>query len=237
MFFKRLFEEEDTSQPIEGPKGEKGEKGDKGPKGDPGPKGERGDPGPKGEKGEKGDKGPKGDPGPKGEPGPKGDKGPKGDPGPKGERGPAGKAAASAVQVLSAYSTKEKSCEKGGNLLFDKNGAAAGNAITHKEPSGVFTIAEPGVYLVFFGGTVLPPKESDGPTEVSVKLLAGNTEVGGGAGVSLQHPGESEHIGYTQAVTIQKAPENIRVTGGENKFLYKNVTLTVQKLGENAKKS
>ena len=122
-------------------------------------------------------------------------------------------------------------------MLFDKNGVAVGSAITHKEQTGVFTIAEPGVYMVFFGGTIMPPKEGAEAVEVSLKLLTGNTEIGAGASFSFQNSSESEHMSCTQAVTVSKIPENIRVVGGENKFIYKNVTLTIQKLGEAQKKS
>ena len=84
--------------------------------------------------------------GPRGRNGRPGPPGPAGPQGPAGEQGPAG----GTDDFLSAYATPPQTGADGTDLIFDRNGAASGNAISHAANSPDVVLQEPGTYYVSF---------------------------------------------------------------------------------------
>ena len=196
-----------------------------------GPTGPTGVTGPTGPTGVTGPTGPTGVTGPTGPTGVTGPTGPTGITGPTGPTGPTGTEEASSL--LSLYSVPAASGSSGQGILFDKNGASNGAAISHTAGSATVTINEPGFYELSFHGTVVPTGKPSYPVSLLMYFQQnGSALPGSGARQNFSQSTPSANVAMSQMVQITTVPANIQVVGtGTANFLYSDISMTVQKIG------
>ena len=211
-----------------GPTGQTGATGSAGgatgPTGPTGATGPSGPTGPTGATGPSGPAGPTGATGPIGPTGPTGATGSSGPTGPTGVTGPTGATGASGAEasseLLSAYSTPPQTGTSGGALIFDRNAAANGTAISHAQNSAGIVIQQPGFYQVSLHGTIGPTTGADFPMTVSMYLEQQGTEV---PGTAVQHTfhttADTSNVSFTQIIEVSSVPTTLQMIGqGQNYF-------------------
>lgn len=157
------------SQGIQGPMGPQGIQGPAGPTGPTGPTGAEGPQGPMGLTGPTGAEGPQGPVGATGPTGPTGPEGPAGAAGPIGEAPPVSALYATNVPVQTPVSA-------GTALVFNTNQLEKGSSIVHAPDSGVFSIVQPGIYLLSY--SIVGTNPSEGST-IRVELQVNGATVPG----------------------------------------------------------
>ena len=247
-----------------GPTGPTGPSGATGPTGPTGPSGATGPTGPSGATGPTGPTGPSGATGPTGPSGETGAAGTTGtaasvrigtvttgEPGenaavtnsgtdqdavldfviPRGATGTSG----APVEFLSAYSTPPQSGTSGTALIFDRNGNSAGTAVSHAENTPQINIEEPGFYEVSFHGTAAPASGVTFPLPVLFYLQQQGSEVAGAASAHTFHTSsDAANLSFSQIIDVAETPTVLEVTGSGGNFIYSNISITVQKIGENS---
>ena len=220
-----------------GPTGATGSAGGAtGPTGPTGATGPSGPTGPTGATGSSGPIGPTGATGPSGPTGPTGATGPIGPTGPTGVTGPTGATGASgeeaSSELLSAYSTPPQTGTSGGALIFDRNAAANGTAISHAQNSAGIVIQQPGFYQVSLHGTIGPTTGADFPMTVSMYLEQQGTEV---PGTAVQHTfhttADTSNVSFTQIIEVSSVPTTLQMIGQGQNYFYGPVSLVVNRLG------
>ena len=225
-----------------GPTGPTGATGPSGPTGPTGATGSSGPIGPTGATGPSGPTGPTGATGPSGLTGPTGATGPSGPTGPTGitgstgATGPTGATGASGAEasseLLSAYSTPPQTGTSGGALIFDRNAAANGTAISHAQNSAGIVIQQPGFYQVSLHGTIGPTTGADFPMTVSMYLEQQGTEV---PGTAVQHTfhttADTSNVSFTQIIEVSSVPTTLQMIGQGQNYFYGPVSLVVNRLG------
>ena len=228
------------------PCGPRGPRGKMGPMGPIGPTGATGPTGPTGATGSAGGAtgptgptgatGPSGPTGPTGVTGSTGATGPSGPTGPTGVTGPTGATGASGAEasseLLSAYSTPPQTGTSGGALIFDRNAAANGTAISHAQNSAGIVIQQPGFYQVSLHGTIGPTTGADFPMTVSMYLEQQGTEV---PGTAVQHTfhttADTSNVSFTQIIEVSSVPTTLQMIGQGQNYFYGPVSLVVNRLG------
>ena len=137
------------------------------------------------------------------------------------------------VQLLSAYSTPPQTGATGTVFLFDRNAASYGNAITHTNGSGSFSIQQPGVYLASFNGSVGPASGVTFPMNVGVSLTQGGTAIPGASSQHTFHTSsDTATVAFTAPVTVSSAPSSLEVVGSAGSYFYSTISLTLYRLGD-----
>ena len=137
------------------------------------------------------------------------------------------------VQLLSSYSTPAQSGTSGSPLLFDRNAATYGDAISHTAGSGTFTIQQPGVYMASFNGTMSPGTGASFPLNVGVSLSQGGSNVPGAASQhTFQSASEAATVAFTSPVTVSSAPSTVQVVTSGGPYVYGTTSLTLTRLGD-----
>ena len=137
------------------------------------------------------------------------------------------------VQLLSAYSTPPQTGATGTVFLFDRNAASYGNAITHTNGSGSFSIQQPGVYLASFNGSIGPASGVTFPMNVGVSLTQGGTAIPGASSQHTFHTSsDTATVAFTAPVTVSSAPSSLEVVGSAGSYFYSTISLTLYRLGE-----
>ncbi len=137
------------------------------------------------------------------------------------------------IELLSAYSTPTKAGTSGTALIFDRNGLVYGDAVSHTEGSGIFTINQSGVYAVAFHGGVGPVSGSDFPLAISTFLTENGAVVPGGSAQHTFHTSnEFSNVAFSVPVAISSVPATLQVIGSGGNFFYGDIGITIYRLGD-----
>ncbi|WP_243235635.1 hypothetical protein [Zhenpiania hominis] len=139
------------------------------------------------------------------------------------------------VEFLSAYSTPPQPGNSGTALIFDKNGNSAGTAVSHTENTSEISIQEPGFYEVSFHGTAAPASGVTFPLAVLFYLQQQGSTVAGAASSHTFHTSsDAANLSFSQIIDVTDTPAVLEVIGSGGNFIYSNIGITVQKIGENS---
>ena len=134
---------------------------------------------------------------------------------------------------LNAYSTPPQPGTSGSPLIFDRNGAMNGTAITHAQNSPDVVIGETGCYSVSFHGTISPASDSQFPMSVSLYLQQNGTTVPGtGVRHNFQISTDTSNLSFTQIINADTVPAKLNVITEGGSILYDSISITVNKIGD-----
>lgn len=136
-------------------------------------------------------------------------------------------------ELLSAYSTPSKPGSDGMALVFDKNGAVTGTAITHTEGTGEFVIHETGYYFVTFHGTLSPGPCTQFPLTISIYLQQqGDAVPGAGVSHTFQTSSDNSSVAFSQIIQVSDPAETLRIIAQGENFIYTEVAVTIHRIGQ-----
>ena len=136
-------------------------------------------------------------------------------------------------KFLNAFSTPAQPGSDGSALLFDRNGASQGAAISHTAGSGSFTVNKPGVYAVAFHGRFTPVTGSSFPLTNSVYLSQNGSSVPGAvSNYIFQTSNGMANQTFSIPIAVQTAPTTLQVISQGGTILYDGVTLSIYRLGD-----
>lgn len=240
------------SQGIQGPMGPQGIQGPAGPTGATGPEGPQGPVGATGATGATGAEGPQGPmglTGPAGAEGPQGPIGPTGATGPEGPQGPIGPTGATgptgpegptgaagpigeAPPVSALYATNvpvQNPVSAGTALVFNTNQLEKGSSIVHTPDSGVFSIVQPGIYLLSY--SIVGTNPSGGST-IRVELQVNGATVPGSR-TSETIAVATGTVSLSSSVLINvPASSSLSLVTLEDGSTFTNANLVIQRLGD-----
>ena len=210
------------SQGIQGPMGPQGIQGPAGPTGPTGPTGAEGPQGPMGLTGPTGAEGPQGPVGATGPTGPTGPEGPTGAAGPIGEAPPVSALYATNVPVQTPVSA-------GTALVFNTNQLEKGSSIVHTPGSGVFSIVQPGIYLLSY--SIVGTNPSEGST-IRVELqVNGATVPGSRTSETIAVATGTASLSSSVLINVP-ASSSLSLVTLEDGSTFTNANLVIQRLGD-----
>lgn len=213
------------SQGIQGPMGPQGIQGPAGPTGPTGPTGAEGPQGPMGLTGPTGPTGAEGPQGPVGATGPTGPTGPEG---PAGAAGPIGEA----PPVSALYATNvpvQTPVSAGTALVFNTNQLEKGSSIVHAPDSGVFSIVQPGIYLLSY--SIVGTNPSEGST-IRVELqVNGATVPGSRTSETIAIATGTASLSSSVLINVP-ASSSLSLVTLEDGSTFTNANLVIQRLGD-----
>ena len=225
------------SQGIQGPMGPQGIQGPAGPTGPTGPTGAEGPQGPMGLTGPTGAEGPQGPMGLTGPTGAEGPQGPVGATGPTGPTGPEGPAGAAgpigeAPPVSALYATNvpvQTPVSAGTALVFNTNQLEKGSSIVHTPGSGVFSIVQPGIYLLSY--SIVGTNPSEGST-IRVELqVNGATVPGSRTSETIAVATGTASLSSSVLINVP-ASSSLSLVTLEDGSTFTNANLVIQRLGD-----
>lgn len=210
-----------------GPAGVQGPAGPEGPQGAPGAAGSQGIQGPMGPQGIQGPAGPTGAEGPQGPVGATGPTGPTGPEGPAGAAGPIGEA----PPVSALYATNvpvQTPVSAGTALVFNTNQLEKGSSIVHAPDSGVFSIVQPGIYLLSY--SIVGTNPSEGST-IRVELqVNGATVPGSRTSETIAVATGTASLSSSVLINVP-ASSSLSLVTLEDGSTFTNANLVIQRLG------
>lgn len=210
-----------------GPAGVQGPAGPEGPQGAPGAAGSQGIQGPMGPQGIQGPAGPTGAEGPQGPVGATGPTGPTGPEGPAGAAGPIGEA----PPVSALYATNvpvQNPVSAGTALVFNTNQLEKGSSIVHAPDSGVFSIVQPGIYLLSY--SIVGTNPSEGST-IRVELqVNGATVPGSRTSETIAVATGTASLSSSVLINVP-ASSSLSLVTLEDGSTFTNANLVIQRLG------
>ena len=221
----------------EGPQGAPGAAGSQGIQGPMGPQGIQGPAGPTGPTGAEGPQGPMGLTGPTGPTGAEGPQGPVGATGPTGPTGPEGPAGAAgpigeAPPVSALYATNvpvQTPVSAGTALVFNTNQLEKGSSIVHAPDSGVFSIVQPGIYLLSY--SIVGTNPSEGST-IRVELqVNGATVPGSRTSETIAIATGTASLSSSVLINVP-ASSSLSLVTLEDGSTFTNANLVIQRLGD-----
>lgn len=211
-----------------GPAGVQGPAGPEGPQGAPGAAGSQGIQGPMGPQGIQGPAGPTGAEGPQGPVGATGPTGPTGPEGPAGAAGPIGEA----PPVSALYATNvpvQNPVSAGTALVFNTNQLEKGSSIVHAPDSGVFSIVQPGIYLISY--SIVGTNPSEGST-IRVELqVNGATVPGSRTSETIAVATGTASLSSSVLINVP-ASSSLSLVTLEDGSTFTNANLVIQRLGD-----
>ena len=221
----------------EGPQGAPGAAGSQGIQGPMGPQGIQGPAGPTGPTGAEGPQGPVGATGPTGPTGAEGPQGPVGATGPTGPTGPEGPAGAAgpigeAPPVSALYATNvpvQTPVSAGTALVFNTNQLEKGSSIVHAPDSGVFSIVQPGIYLLSY--SIVGTNPSEGST-IRVELqVNGATVPGSRTSETIAVATGTASLSSSILINVP-ASSSLSLVTLEDGSTFTNANFVIQRLGD-----
>ena len=221
----------------EGPQGAPGAAGSQGIQGPMGPQGIQGPAGPTGPTGAEGPQGPVGATGPTGPTGAEGPQGPVGATGPTGPTGPEGPAGAAgpigeAPPVSALYATNvpvQTPVSAGTALVFNTNQLEKGSSIVHAPDSGVFSIVQPGIYLLSY--SIVGTNPSEGST-IRVELqVNGATVPGSRTSETIAVATGTASLSSSVLINVP-ASSSLSLVTLEDGSTFTNANFVIQRLGD-----
>ena len=135
------------------------------------------------------------------------------------------------AEFLNAYSTPAQAGSAGAALIFDRNGAQNGTAVTHANNSANVVLQKPGYYRVSFQTAIGPASGVTFPFSVLLYLSQDGTGV---PGASVRHTfhtsADISNVALSQIVAVTTAPSTLNVMGGSGSFLYSDAGISVNQL-------
>lgn len=176
--------------------------------------------------------GPTGPTGVTGPTGPTGVTGPTGPTGPTGVTGPTG--TAEPVQLLAAYSTPAQAGNSQTPLLFDRNGASYGSAVSHTANTANFAINQPGVYTLAFSGSFAPSSTGTNfPLNITTVAQLNGTAIPGAASQhTFAEKGEVASQAFTVPFAVPSVPATVRLISTGGNFQYSNLSAALTRNGD-----
>lgn len=146
---------------------------------------------------------------------------------PRGEPGSGG-----APEFLTAYSTPPQPGNSGQALIFDRNGASNGTAVTHAVNTADIVIQQPGYYSVSFHGMVSPAGSPEFPLAILLYLEQNGSSVAGtGVRHIFQTTAETSNLSFTQIIEVDTVPTTLNIVAQGGSILYSDASITVNKIG------
>ena len=214
-----------------GPAGVQGPAGPEGPQGAPGAAGSQGIQGPMGPQGIQGPAGPTGPTGAEGPQGPVGATGPTGPTGPEGPAGAAGPIG-EAPPVSALYATNvpvQTPVSAGTALVFNTNQLEKGSSIVHAPDSGVFSIVQPGIYLLSY--SIVGTNPSEGST-IRVELqVNGATVPGSRTSETIAVATGTASLSSSVLINVP-ASSSLSLVTLEDGSTFTNANFVIQRLGD-----
>ena len=119
----------------------------------------------------------------------------------------------------------------GTDLIFDRNGAVSGNAISHAANSPDVVLQEPGTYYVSFQASVSPGTGASVPASIRLYLTENGSEVAGASAVhTFTAQGTTAVLPFSQIVQVTDAPATLNVAAQGGSFVYGETNLSVVKI-------
>ena len=135
-------------------------------------------------------------------------------------------------QFLNAYSTPAQPASSGAALIFDRNAAVQGTAITHQSNSAEVNIQQTGYYEVSLHTTMSAVQGSSFPQSILIALqLNGAAGQGAAARHGVQSAAESANLTFSPRVAVSSTPAKLTVTVSGGQVLYSDCSITVNRLG------
>ena len=135
-------------------------------------------------------------------------------------------------KFFNAFSTPAQPGSDGSALLFDRNGASQGSAISHAAGASAFTVNTPGNYVVSFHATLSPASGSDFPLPALIYLENQGTQV---PGTGVQHifhtTADAANVAFAQVVQVPSAPATLKFVASGGSFLYSDASASIWYLG------
>lgn len=140
------------------------------------------------------------------------------------------------LDVLATVNTTGQCPTAGQALIFNNAPLITGASITHQPDSTDITILKTGVYQVFFQSAITPNRTTPIPSTLHVKLTQGGTPVAGGStSHTFTSVCEIVHPSLSVPFLVTNAPETIHIISEEKGYTFSGTTLTVLRLGDEAK--
>ena len=137
------------------------------------------------------------------------------------------------AEFLNAYSTPSQPGTTENPLIFDRNGASNGTAITHATNSANIVIQQPGFYSVAFSGTVTTPSGGRFPLSISLSLQQNGSSVPGAVSRSnFQAANQTANMAFSQIINVTSVPTTLTVNNSGGSILYDSISITVNKIGD-----
>ena len=135
-------------------------------------------------------------------------------------------------KFLNAFSTPAQPGSDGSALLFDRNGASPGPAISHTAGAAEFTVQAPGNYVVSFHATLAPYGCAVFPLSILIFLENQGVQV---PGTEVQHifhtTAEAANVAFAQVVQVPSAPATLKFIASGGNFLYSDTAASIWYLG------
>ena len=135
-------------------------------------------------------------------------------------------------KFLNAFSTPAQPGSDGSALLFDRNGASQGAAISHTAGAAEFTVQAPGNYVVSFHATLAPFGCAVFPLSILIYLENQDVQV---PDTSVRHTFhttvEAANVAFAQVVQVPSAPATLKFIASGGNFLYSDTAASIWYLG------
>lgn len=146
-----------------------------------------------------------------------------------GATGPAG--TVEAAQALSAYSVPSATVTDGQPLVFDRNAAVQGDAISHANNSSDFTITQPGLYYASYNCSVSPATGTALPATNLLTLALNGSQLSNGACQHLFNAtGQSAPMSASALFSVTNVPVTLTAVSSGGSFVYSDATMNVMKV-------
>lgn len=135
-------------------------------------------------------------------------------------------------KFLNAFSTPAQPGSEGSALLFDRNGASQGSAISHTAGAAEFTVQAPGNYVVSFHATLAPFGCAVFPLSILIYLDNQGIQVPGtGVRHTFHTTAEAANVAFAQVVQVPSAPATLKFIASGGNFLYSDTAASIWYLG------
>ena len=135
-------------------------------------------------------------------------------------------------KFLNAFSTPAQPGSEGSALLFDRNGASQGTAISHTAGAAEFTVQAPGNYVVSFHATLAPYGCAVFPLSILIYLDNQGVQVPDtGVRHTFHTTAEAANVAFAQVVQVPSAPATLKFIASGGNFLYSDTAASIWYLG------
>ena len=135
-------------------------------------------------------------------------------------------------KFLNAFSTPAQPGSEGSALLFDRNGASQGTAISHTAGAAEFTVQTPGNYVVSFHATLAPYGCAVFPLSILIFLENQGVQVPDtGVRHTFHTTAEAANVAFAQVVQVPSAPATLKFIASGGNFLYSDTAASIWYLG------
>lgn len=135
-------------------------------------------------------------------------------------------------KFLNAFSTPAQPGSDGSALLFDRNGASQGAAISHIAGASEFTVQTPGNYVVSFHATLAPYGCAVFPLSTLIYLDNQGVQVPDtGVRHTFHTTAEAANVAFAQVVQVPSAPATLKFIASGGNFLYSDTAASIWYLG------